>query len=808
MKFQPLPIYGGSYADDTKSWSAQDVLGWLPSNAEVPGTKTEGMFKTPPGLRPFAEVPPTGGGEDPLIPSPPVRGAWNAEGKMFVVIGTTFYQLSNAGVFIPIGTIPGTGRVIFSHNQVSLGNQVLAVNGSAGYIYDTRDQTFQRITDPGYPGAFVATFIDGYFVQISANRRFAFNSDVANGLEYNTLDRFTSEFSPDLLVSLVASNNELFLLSETSGEFFENTGAAQQPFRSKRITMDRGCAGAYTVAKADNTVFWLGNNGYFYVLNGYAPQRISTRAIEQSILGKNWKQCFAFAWEDAGHTVIYWTFPDGLTWGYDTSTGLWHRRESYGLSRWRVNTMTFWNQEWYAGDFQYGRIWKMDWNYALEGDQEFPSERTTAVIHDNQNRIIIPRLELLMQVGQEETVPVEFPEQPEGPTITAPPLPDGSVGISWAGGTYTATGGTPPYNFSSRPGTVWPGILGPMSSAGVVAAEIPNLPGSGSNIARVTDSNGLFDEVVDPFSIGVITAMLGVAASNFFLIGPGGTIWNNAYTYAGSSPTLGAAGMIGGGGFWLNWAASGNDNPIYSNDATGTAWTTSAATFEANTRTPNGDYADGVFLIPATNGIYRTDDHGVSITKVSTVATYAIAMSDDFAVAIDSSQTTCLVAPNPYTTFAAGVTHGVSLSSGSFIKYGNDRFLIGGQVAPGGLPKAVFANEDATTITAITLPTLSIGYVSAAAYDDVNGRWVIGTSAGQVCYMDEADGIWNLSTDTFIGGFGVRSIEWNGVVFVGCGTDNSSASTDYVKYSVDGGINWILAPTLAAVRPAMIKVMR
>src|SRR5687768_15332282 len=163
MKFSPLPIYGGSYADDTRSWSAQDVLGWLPSNAESPGTKTEGMFKTPPGLRPFAEIPPSGPSELPPIPSPPVRGAWNAEGKFFVVIGTTMYQLSNAGIFQPIGTIPGTGTVMFSHNQISLGNQVLAVNGSAGYIYNTVTQVFERITDPGYPGAFIAAFIDGYF---------------------------------------------------------------------------------------------------------------------------------------------------------------------------------------------------------------------------------------------------------------------------------------------------------------------------------------------------------------------------------------------------------------------------------------------------------------------------------------------------------------------------------------------------------------------------------------------------------------------------------------------------------------------
>jgi hypothetical protein len=706
MKFQPLPIYGGSYADDTKSWSAQDVLGWLPSNAEAPGTKTEGMFKTPPGLKPFAEIVAGGG-------SQPVRGTWNAEGKFFVVIGTTMYQLSNAGIFIPIGTIPGTGRVVFSHNQVSLGNQVLAVNGSAGYIYDTRDQTFVRITDPGYPGAFVSTFIDGYFVQISANRRFAFNSDVANGLEYNTLDRFTSEFSPDLLVSLVASNNELFLLSETSGEFFENTGAAQQPFRSKRITMDRGCAGAYTVAKADNTVFWLGNNGYFYVLNGYAPQRISTRAIEQSILGLNWKQAFAFSWEDAGHTVIYWTFPDGLTWGYDTSTGLWHRRASYGLNRWRANTMTFWNQEWYVGDFQYGRVWKMDWDYILEGDQEFISERTTAVIHDNQNRVIIPRMELLMQVGQEETIPVDFPAQPEGPTIAVPPLPDGFRGVSWPGGTFTATGGTPPYTFTQRPGTTYPDPLGPMSSSGVVAAGTPTEDGTGTVIARVTDANGLFDEVTDVFEIAIDSVWVASVSSGGFinLYSHGGTSWSVENDLNGPY-------KLGGGNGLLVAYKSGTG----ATSTDGLVWPTAAAPATGvNVLTEHG----GLFVGVGVAGGCVSSPDGVTWTSqtIGNVFNY-----DD----IVWFKTQFVAAGQFYVQGSVDAVTWATLTTNPLLNSDNVNCLATDQTTlfAGGHDGKMAKSTDAITWAPLTSPFGGTTVISAAAYG--LGVWCIASATGAI----------------------------------------------------------------------------
>jgi len=71
--------------------------------------------------------------------------------------------------------------------------------------------------------------------------------------------------------------------------------------------------------------------------------------------------------------------------------------------------MTFWNGAWYAGDFQTGTLWDVDWDYMLEGDQEFISERTTGVLIDNQNTFLVPRLELLMQVGQEST-PMSDPD--------------------------------------------------------------------------------------------------------------------------------------------------------------------------------------------------------------------------------------------------------------------------------------------------------------------------------------------------------------------------------------------------------------
>src|SRR6185312_14889109 len=92
--------------------------------------------------------------------------------------------------------IPGVGRVGMSDNQISQRNQLIIVNGSSGYVYNTNTKDFARITDAGYPCAINVVFLGGYLVQIEPARRFAFNSAPADALSYNTLDRFTSKCRP------------------------------------------------------------------------------------------------------------------------------------------------------------------------------------------------------------------------------------------------------------------------------------------------------------------------------------------------------------------------------------------------------------------------------------------------------------------------------------------------------------------------------------------------------------------------------------------------------------------------------------
>lgn len=494
MRQQPINLIGGFYADESRHWSVQDTCNWLPVVAEQQGTLTPAKLATPPGLRSYQQI---GTG--------PIRGMHDCEGQRFVVSGRTLYRITNAGVGIPLGTIPGVGRVSISHNQFGGGNQVLLCNGApgGGYVYDTRAQTFERITDPGFPGSLQTAYIDSYLLGVEPGGRFWFHSNLADATDYNTLDRYEAEAAPDRIVGLAVSQFEVIVFGERTAEFYGNAGGATGTFQSKRAVIDRGCASRHTICNLDNSVFWLGDDGIVYRLEGYAARRVSTVPLERALAGLRWSDAFAFAWEDKGHKVYYLTFPDGQTWGYDVVCGLWHRRESYGLSRWRLNDVVRWGNAWFGGDFQNGRIWQLDWDYPAEGGQPMVSERTSPVMADNQSAFIAASVELIMGTGQQPVaISGEFPEQPPRPEISGQ-APDGVKGVPLEYA-YTASGGTGALAFSISAGQLPSGLS--LSSAGVLTGS-PAMSGSYTFTVRVTDTKGMWAEVVD-----VVRVLGGVVA--------------------------------------------------------------------------------------------------------------------------------------------------------------------------------------------------------------------------------------------------------------------------------------------------------
>lgn len=391
MRWQPLPIIGEAYTDDALPWSSQDLQNWIPEPAERPGTRTALKLASAPGLVEYADL---GTGTT-------VRGTHDVEGLLLAVSGNSLFTVSPTGVPTEIGNIPGVGRVSMSHNQVTNGHEVAIFNGQSGYVYDTRTGGLVQITDDGFPGARVGAFIDGYIAGLDPQGRYWFHSELREAREYNTLDRYDAEAAPDRLVSLAVSHREVMVLGDRTGQFFRNTGATTGTFQnSNGMEIEVGVAAPFAVATLDNTVMWLGNDGLAYRLDGHSPRIISTGPIAQAMSELNRANCFCTTWEDRKHKVVYFTFPEGHTWGYDAWTDRWHRRQSYGIKRWRLNTLTRSRGQWIGGDYANGKLYRLDWDVMKEADQPLVSRLRSPVVHADGNDIVIAGLKLQFDVGR------------------------------------------------------------------------------------------------------------------------------------------------------------------------------------------------------------------------------------------------------------------------------------------------------------------------------------------------------------------------------------------------------------------------
>ncbi len=332
--------------------------------------------------------------------SAPIRGLRNVEGLLFIVAGDKLYQLGTNGVAIDRGTIPGVDRVSMDYNQVAGGNQLAIDNGSSRYIFNTATQALSQVTDDQFPGSFAAEFLDGYLLGVEPFGRYWFWSDLADGLSYSSFDRAQAEARPDPIIALKVFNREAWVFGRDTTEVFVNTGALTGTFqRASGTVLNVGCAGRFAVARSNAGIFWLGGDGRFYAANGYNPQPISTAPVEQAIRGLDWAQCYAISWEDEGHSVVYFGFPNGQTFGYDVSTGMWHRRQSQGLQGWRIGHLERWSGKWIAGDIYSGGIYELAWDAYDEAGGPLVCERTSGVFSDSQHRLVFSGLELVMDTG-------------------------------------------------------------------------------------------------------------------------------------------------------------------------------------------------------------------------------------------------------------------------------------------------------------------------------------------------------------------------------------------------------------------------
>ena len=361
------PILGASYVARSINAADNRMVNLFPEMTPDNG-QTAAYLNRAPGLE-FLQTVGTG----------PIRALWAHQtngSDFYVVSGGEVYKLNSmTGAPTLLGTVSGTGPVSIADN----GTQIFFACNPDGFIYNEVTNVFAQITDPDFPGAVTVGYLDGYFVFNEPNSQRIWVTALLDGLSVDPLDFASAEGSPDGLVGIIVDHREAWLFGTDSVEVWYDAGLPDFPLtRIQGAFNEIGCVAAFSIAKLDNGLFWLGTDargqGIVYRANGYTGTRISTHAIEYAIAQYgNISDAIAYTYQQEGHAFYVLTFPTGnATWVYDVSTQAWHERAGWDngvFVRHRSNCQCNFVGNTIVGDFENGNIYKLSLDvYADNGD--------------------------------------------------------------------------------------------------------------------------------------------------------------------------------------------------------------------------------------------------------------------------------------------------------------------------------------------------------------------------------------------------------------------------------------------------------
>lgn len=393
----PVPFVGPSYESRSLNANAQrSVNCYLEMDNSSPRAPIA-MYGTPGTVLRFT------------LPTFPIRACIKVGNYAYYVAGNAVYKISSAFAITTLGTInTSTGEVGIASN----GAQILIVDGVSGYLVTVATAALTTITDSDFPnGVKRCTYQDGYFIVSGKadSPSFWINTTAYDGASWDALDFASAEGAPDNTIGVISDHRELWLFGDQSAEVWVNTGSTDFPFqRSGNTFIEHGCAAGGTVAKADNTVFWLGadekGQGIVWRASGYTPQRISTHALELAFADYTLSDAFSFTYQQEGHIFYVLTFPtDGATWVYDCSTQQWGERAwrnpiTGALGRWRANCLCYFNEH-LVGDWESGNVYALDMETYTDNGDPLVRIRAAQTVENEQRRIKFGTLQIDMETG-------------------------------------------------------------------------------------------------------------------------------------------------------------------------------------------------------------------------------------------------------------------------------------------------------------------------------------------------------------------------------------------------------------------------
>jgi len=416
---------GGSYQSQSPLASDQRTVNFYVERLEMPGSKAGAALYPSPGFLPFATA-----------PSSPIRaiGEGPAGTRGFVVAGDRLLELLSDGTVTPRGTVVVDAQLAQIVHNGPNGGQLFIASGDQGYAYTLATNTLSTAIASGCR---MIGMLDGYFLALDATTATLKVSGLFNGTVWDPTQVAQRSMAGDPWKAMIVFFREIWLLGDRTGEVWYNTGDFPFPFAPRPGSLlPYGIAAPWSLARVGDALCWLARSedghGIVVMARGYAPQRISTHAVEFALRQyATIEDAEAFGYEQDGHVFYVLNFPTAeATWVFDRSTGLWSERGKWLAAQGRFTT---WNPRVHA--FLYGRhlvgsrdsgaigVMTPTATTELDGSLIRRLRRAPGLNREHQ-WVLYPKLELYLEPG---LGPINGT-----PTVTLTWSDDG--GKTWAGG--------------------------------------------------------------------------------------------------------------------------------------------------------------------------------------------------------------------------------------------------------------------------------------------------------------------------------------------------------------------------------------
>ena len=364
MKFPGF--VGPSYVSQSPRLATQRCVNWYVERIEVEHETFQSALYPTPGCESFA-----------TFDESPVRGMIEQNGRCFVVVGQTLYEIYSDGTKTDRGTVARDSNPATFSANVDAGDEIFITSGDEGYILTLSTNAFQKVNGSG--GASLALeqgeFLDGFFLGLDATTSTLKISDLNDGLTWDDTQFAQRTAGADPWQAMVVTHRDIWLFGKQTSEVWYNAGSSPFPFAAiPGAFLEQGIAAPFSAKRLGNTVMWLGSSedgtGVVWMANGYSPARISTHAVEFAIQGYvrggvDISDAVAWTYQEDGHAFYGLNFPAAkATWVYDAATQLWHERGTWNVNdveykAWRPQYHVYAFNKHLVGDRNTGTVYAM-----------------------------------------------------------------------------------------------------------------------------------------------------------------------------------------------------------------------------------------------------------------------------------------------------------------------------------------------------------------------------------------------------------------------------------------------------------------